>query len=149
YQYLGFGEPFLHRLVPILANQFKGVFDELWSQKDFVERVIYEEEVSFLKTLDKGIRLFLFRKMSMNDAKEKIMQALHYNPVDKEAFIDSALGALEIQFDSTGQRVYKQEKIEILNDALLKCKSDNDAFEKATEFATTIDGDFAFELSDT
>jgi alanyl-tRNA synthetase len=37
--------------VPLLAEQFKGVFDELYAQKDFVQKVILEEEVSFLRTL--------------------------------------------------------------------------------------------------
>jgi alanyl-tRNA synthetase len=58
YQYLEFKEPFLNQLVPLLADQFKGVFDELYSQKDFVQKVILEEEVSFLRTLEKGIVLF-------------------------------------------------------------------------------------------
>ncbi|MCJ8211211.1 alanine--tRNA ligase [Mucilaginibacter sp. RS28] len=56
YQYLGFKEPFLNQLVPLLAEQFKGVFDELWNQKDFVQKVVLEEEVSFLRTLGLGIR---------------------------------------------------------------------------------------------
>ena len=55
YQYLRFKEPFLNKLVPVLAEQFKGVFDELYNQKDFVQRVILEEEKSFLKTLADGI----------------------------------------------------------------------------------------------
>jgi alanyl-tRNA synthetase len=58
YQYLDFKEPFLNQLVPLLAEQFKGVFDELWNQKDFVQKVILEEEVSFLRTLSAGIRKF-------------------------------------------------------------------------------------------
>lgn len=58
YQYLEFKEPFLNQLVPLLADQFKGVFDELYSQKDFVQKVILEEEVSFLRTLSAGIRKF-------------------------------------------------------------------------------------------
>jgi alanyl-tRNA synthetase len=41
-----------------LAEQFHGVFDELWNQKDFVQKVVLEEEVSFLRTLEKGITLF-------------------------------------------------------------------------------------------
>ena len=48
-------EPFLYRLVPILANQFKGVFDSLVDQQDFVQKVVKEEEISFLRTLEKGI----------------------------------------------------------------------------------------------
>src|SRR6201985_1874674 len=58
YQYLNFKEPFLNQLVPILAEQFHGVFDELWDQRDFVQRVILEEEVSFLRTLTQGIAYF-------------------------------------------------------------------------------------------
>jgi alanyl-tRNA synthetase len=58
YQYLDFKEPFLNQLVPLLAEQFKGVFHELWSQKDFVQKVILEEEVAFLRTLQKGIAKF-------------------------------------------------------------------------------------------
>jgi alanyl-tRNA synthetase len=58
YQTLGFKEPFFNELVPLLAGQFKGVFDELWNQKDFVQKVILEEEVSFLRTLASGIKIF-------------------------------------------------------------------------------------------
>ncbi|WP_353134912.1 alanine--tRNA ligase [Pseudopedobacter sp.] len=58
YQYLGFKDPFLNNLVPLLAEQFRGVFDELISQKDFVQKVILEEENSFLRTLENGINRF-------------------------------------------------------------------------------------------
>lgn len=58
YTFLNFKEPFLNQLVPLLADQFKGVFDELISQQDFVQKVVLEEEVSFLRTLEKGINLF-------------------------------------------------------------------------------------------
>jgi alanyl-tRNA synthetase len=58
YQYLGFKEPFLNQLVPLLADQFKGVFDELYNQKDFVQKVVLEEEISFLRTLENGINRF-------------------------------------------------------------------------------------------
>ncbi|QQL51260.1 alanine--tRNA ligase [Mucilaginibacter ginkgonis] len=58
YQYLGFIDPFLNELVPILADQFKNVFDNLYQQKDFVQRVVREEEVSFLRTLGFGTTLF-------------------------------------------------------------------------------------------
>ncbi|RFZ94564.1 alanine--tRNA ligase [Mucilaginibacter conchicola] len=58
YQTLGFKEPFFNQLVPLLAEQFKGVFDELYSQKDFVQKVVLEEETAFLRTLAAGIRRF-------------------------------------------------------------------------------------------
>ena len=58
YQYLGFTTPFLNQLVPLLAEQFKTVFPELYNQADFVQKVVLEEETSFLRTLEQGIRYF-------------------------------------------------------------------------------------------
>ncbi|AEI47558.1 alanine--tRNA ligase [Runella slithyformis] len=58
YSYLGFTEPFMCRLVPVLAEQFKDVFPELKAQEDFVTRVVHEEEKSFLRTLEAGIKRF-------------------------------------------------------------------------------------------
>lgn len=57
YTYLGFREPFLHSIVPLLSAQFDGVFPELISQQDFVAKVILEEENSFLRTLENGLKL--------------------------------------------------------------------------------------------
>lgn len=58
YTFLGFKNPFIHELVPVLAAQFAGVFDELIQQQDFVQTVILEEEVSFLRTLSTGVQRF-------------------------------------------------------------------------------------------
>ncbi|WP_028664107.1 alanine--tRNA ligase [Runella zeae] len=58
YSYLGFNEPFMSQLVPVLADQFKDVFPELKAQEDFVTRVVLEEEKSFLRTLELGIKRF-------------------------------------------------------------------------------------------
>ncbi|QIH35299.1 alanine--tRNA ligase [Sphingobacterium sp. DR205] len=58
YTFLGFKTPFIHELVPVLAAQFSGVFDELIQQQDFVQKVILEEEVSFLRTLSTGVQRF-------------------------------------------------------------------------------------------
>ncbi|MGK0489671.1 MAG: alanyl-tRNA synthetase, partial [Candidatus Endobugula sp.] len=56
YTFLNFREPFLYALLPVLAEQFKGVFDELASQEEFVGKVIKEEEISFLRTLENGLK---------------------------------------------------------------------------------------------
>lgn len=58
YTFLHLKEPFLNQLVPVLAEQFVGVFDELAAQQDFVQKVVLEEEVSFLRTLATGIQRF-------------------------------------------------------------------------------------------
>ncbi len=56
YSFLNIQEPFFHTLVPILANQFSDIFPELKSQEAFVTKVILEEEKSFLRTLEEGLR---------------------------------------------------------------------------------------------
>ncbi|WP_262250222.1 alanine--tRNA ligase [Parapedobacter soli] len=58
YTFLHFKEPFLHELIPLLAKQFEGVFDELIAQQDFVQKVVLEEEQSFLRTLVAGVHRF-------------------------------------------------------------------------------------------
>lgn len=56
FTFLNFKEPFIHRLVPVLGDQLKDVFPELEKQKDYVSKVIFEEETSFLRTLEKGLK---------------------------------------------------------------------------------------------
>src|SRR5204863_10191889 len=58
FTFLKLNEPFLNKLVPILSEQFKDVFPEVKAQQDFIMRVIQEEENSFLRTLENGIKLF-------------------------------------------------------------------------------------------
>jgi alanyl-tRNA synthetase len=56
YTFLAFKEPFIYKLVSVLADQLKDVFTELKAQEDYVSKVIFEEEASFLRTLDKGLK---------------------------------------------------------------------------------------------
>lgn len=56
YSYLNFREPFMCRLVPVLAQQFADVFPELQAQVEFVSKVVEEEEKTFLRTLEQGLK---------------------------------------------------------------------------------------------
>ncbi|MFZ9207874.1 MAG: alanine--tRNA ligase, partial [Sediminibacterium sp.] len=56
YTYLDYKQPLLFQLVPLLATQFAEVFPELHAQETFVTKVVKEEEDSFLRTLDKGLK---------------------------------------------------------------------------------------------
>ncbi len=58
YSWLEYKKPLLVQLVPELARQFEDVFPELSKQIDFVQRVIKEEEEAFLRTIDRGLKLF-------------------------------------------------------------------------------------------
>ena len=57
YTYLGFTEPFICKLVDGLVKQMGHQFPELVAQQTLIERVIEEEEASFLRTLATGLNL--------------------------------------------------------------------------------------------
>ena len=57
YTFLGFQTPFLHELLPLLAANFGDIFPEVAQQQEFIARVIKEEEASFLRTLDNGLKM--------------------------------------------------------------------------------------------
>ena len=57
YTFLGFDEPFLCSLVPQLVADMGEAYPEIAKQQKLIESVIREEEMSFLRTLDRGIRL--------------------------------------------------------------------------------------------
>ena len=57
YTFLGFNEPFLCRLVGQLVDDMGSSYPEIASQQSLIEKVIREEEMAFLRTLDRGIRL--------------------------------------------------------------------------------------------
>jgi alanyl-tRNA synthetase len=86
YQYLGFKEPFLNQLVPLLANQFEGIFDELYSQKDFVQKVVLEEETTFLRTLAFGIKRFQEYRNYEDLANKRFSGALAFELSDTFGF---------------------------------------------------------------
>jgi len=57
FTFLNSKEPFLCKLIDVLCENMGGAYPELISQKQLIEKVIQEEETSFLKTLDTGIKM--------------------------------------------------------------------------------------------
>jgi len=57
FTFLDTKEPFINKLVEVLANQMGEFFPEIKSQQQLVTNVIREEEASFLRTLDQGLQL--------------------------------------------------------------------------------------------
>lgn len=60
YSVLNIQEPFIYSLVSRLASIFEEVFPEIIQQEDFIKKVVKEEELSFLRTLEKGTKLLEF-----------------------------------------------------------------------------------------
>lgn len=57
YTFLGQKDAFIYRLVDTLVDTMGGAYPEIAAQKDLIKKVIKEEEDSFLRTLDNGIRM--------------------------------------------------------------------------------------------
>ncbi|MDA3832310.1 MAG: alanine--tRNA ligase [Spirochaetales bacterium] len=72
YTFLGFREPFIFHLVPVLKSMMGEQFKELVSQEGLISKVIKEEEESFLRTLETGLKLLdgIIEKAQKENKKE-------------------------------------------------------------------------------
>ena len=70
YTFLDRKESFMYKLLPVLIETMGDAYPELIAQKTLIEKVIKEEEESFLRTLETGIRL-LDKKMEETKAAGK------------------------------------------------------------------------------
>ncbi len=68
YSVLDLKEPFMYELVQVLADDMGDYFPEIRAQKGLCESVIQEEEQSFLRTLEQGLKR-LDDMMSQADSK--------------------------------------------------------------------------------
>ena len=57
YTFLGQKHAFIYKLIPVLIDSMGEAYPELVAQQSLIEKVIKEEEESFLRTLETGIRL--------------------------------------------------------------------------------------------
>ena len=69
-QSLGLKDPFLYRLVDVVVKSMGPAFRELEHNPSGVAEIIREEEVSFGRTLDRGIALF---NAAANDSEQKLL----------------------------------------------------------------------------
>lgn len=70
YRFLGMKEPFLYQLVAVLKNEMGTFFPEMQKQEKLVTEVIREEETSFLKTIEHGLKridLIIAETLSRNE----------------------------------------------------------------------------------
>ncbi|MDR3218038.1 MAG: alanine--tRNA ligase [Dysgonamonadaceae bacterium] len=57
YTFLGQKQAFMYKLIPVLVETMGDAYPELASQQNLIEKVVREEEESFLRTLENGIKL--------------------------------------------------------------------------------------------
>ena len=70
YTFLGQKRAFMHLLLPTLTEQMGEAYHELVAQRELIDKVMKEEEESFLRTLETGIKL-LDRVMADTKTAEK------------------------------------------------------------------------------
>ncbi len=71
YTFLNFKSPFVNQLVPVLVEQMGEQFPELMAQKALIQKVIFEEEQAFLRTLETGI--IKFEKYIDSHKEQKVL----------------------------------------------------------------------------
>lgn len=87
FSYLDVKGPLLFKLVPLIAEQFKKVFSELNKQKDFVSKVVHEEEQNFLRTLEKGLtKIKLYATEGIKKYNNNILFQLNISSNDENNF---------------------------------------------------------------
>ena len=103
-------EPFINKLVEVLANQMGEFFPEIKSQQQLVTNVIREEEASFLRTLDQGLQLLdsVINKTSGNEVSGEKAFELYDTfgfPKDLTALIlkEKGMSFNEAEFDKSMQ----------------------------------------------
>ncbi|MHC4806731.1 MAG: alanine--tRNA ligase, partial [Planctomycetota bacterium] len=70
---LGMHEPFIYRLVPVVVDCLGDAFAEIKARADYVSTAIESEEVSFGRTLDRGIEIFTTAAGRAQKSKDKII----------------------------------------------------------------------------
>ena len=130
YTFLDRKEAFMYKLLPVLIETMGDAYPELIPQKTLIEKVIKEEEESFLRTLETGIRL-LDKKMEETKAAGKTV----LNGVDAFTLYDTygfPLDLTELILRENGM----EADIEAFNKAMQKQK------ERARNAAAIETGDW-------
>ncbi|WP_287620379.1 alanine--tRNA ligase [Parabacteroides sp.] len=140
YTFLDRKEAFMYKLLPVLIETMGDAYPELIAQKTLIEKVIKEEEESFLRTLETGIRL-LDKKME----ETKVAGKTVLNGVDAFTLYDTygfPLDLTELILRENGM----EADIEAFNKAMQKQKerARNAAAIETGDWITLKDGECKF-----
>ena len=144
YTFLDRKEAFMYKLLPVLIETMGDAYPELIAQKTLIEKVIKEEEESFLRTLETGIRL-LDKKMEETKAAGKTV----LNGVDAFTLYDTygfPLDLTELILRENGM----EADIEEFNKAMQKQKerARNAAAIETGDWITLKEGECKFVVYD-
>ncbi|MCF8334092.1 MAG: alanine--tRNA ligase [Bacteroidales bacterium] len=108
YTFLELKEPFLHKLVPVLVQQMGDVFPEIVKQQSLIEKVINEEEQTFLRTLETGIQMLdkVIGKKKKEETDKRVSGKIAFELYDTYGF---PLDLTELILKENGLVVDKKE----------------------------------------
>jgi len=87
YTFLNQRSSFMYKLIPVLCENMGEAYPELVSQKSLIEKVLKEEEESFLRTLETGIRLLdKVMEDSKKDGKTEVSGRVAFTLYDTFGF---------------------------------------------------------------
>lgn len=135
YSFLSWEKPLLAPLVPVIVDQMGEAFPELVAQKDTIFKVIEEEEWSFLKTLERGLkRLDQLTTNGENIAGEQAFELYdtYGFPIDLTLLIASEKG---VKVDQEGFQKALEEQ---------RNRSRADAKKQVMDWITVHEGETAF-----
>jgi alanyl-tRNA synthetase len=134
YTFLNRHEAFMYRLLPVLIETMGDAYPELIEQKSLIEKVIKEEEESFLRTLETGIRLLDKKIEEAKAANQKTLSGIDaftlYDtfgfPLDltelilREQGMDADIEAFNVEMQKQKERARNAAAVETGDWALLK-----------------------------
>lgn len=85
YTFLNQQQAFMYKLIPVLAKVMGEAYPELIAQQILIEKVIKEEEESFLRTLETGIKL-LEKQIEESQSKKVLDGAIAFTLYDTFGF---------------------------------------------------------------
>ena len=140
YTFLDRKEAFMYKLLPVLIETMGDAYPELIAQKTLIEKVIKEEEESFLRTLETGIRLLDKKREETKAAGKTVL-----NGVDAFTLYDTygfPLDLTELILRENGM----EADIEEFNKAMQKQKerARNAAAIETGDWITLKDGECKF-----
>ena len=140
YTFLNNKEAFIYKLVDTLVDEMKEAYPELEAQKDLIKKVIKEEEESFLRTLENGIKMLDDMIKSAKDKGEAVISGVDafvlYDtygfPLDLTQLILREAG-LSLNIDEFNNEMAKQ-----------KSRARNAAAVEAADWTVLKDGEETF-----
>jgi alanyl-tRNA synthetase len=107
YSYLDYKQPLLYQLMNGLAAQFENVFPELYKQKEFVARVVKEEEEAFLRTVEKGLAMLNEASSDISGEEAFKLYDTYGFPIDLTKLVAAEKG---LKVDESGFDVEMQKQ---------------------------------------